>query len=606
VEVLLTIATILGGIAAIWYFWDKWADRAKGGGALRWVPSGHSAVVYAQSRAYGVLMGENVAAAREAVERGGAGVAAAFAAHGGKLRGARAGSVVAFFPGADRALAAALTAREARLRANGDLPPDQRVHYRFGIERCAQGDNAADAVARAALLAAGAQTDGIHISEALRASLGARGEDLHLSAVDAGSYALIFGADAGGKRAGPVQLEALDLPLPVKPSIVLLPFAAPDDDAQSQAFATGLRLDIQNALVKMSGLFLIAAGSANAFRGVPAVEAAARLGVRYVLEGGVQRLGEQVRVSVQLIDATDGTVAWSEQYDRRVDAGFTLQDEITERVVTTLDVRLASGEQARVWRKCLSQPKARDHYYSGMRDFYQMNADSMARARVHFERTAELVPDSPYGPTMVAFCHWMEATRGWSKDAAVSRERAGEWAERAVKNEDADGQAHTVLGNVRLLQERFDEALRIARAAVDIRPGCTNANGFLANVLLYSGEPQAASEQVRKAIRFSPVYPPWFMEILAASYRDGGHPDLAAIAAREALRLAPKSLEARVILATALARAGSIEDARRVALEIMEMNPAFRAHAYAARLPYRDAAVGQALAADLARAGVPD
>ncbi len=604
-EVLLTLATILGGIAAIWYFWDKWADRAKQARLAPLVPGGHAAVVYAQPRAYGVLMGESVAAASNAVDRSGAGVAAAFAAHRGQMRGAHASAVVAFFPGASEALAAALAARQGVARGNGELGAEQRVHYRFGIDVCAPGADAAEAVARAALLAAGAQTDGIHISEALRAALADHADSLHLSATQAGSYALILGGAADGQRAGPVQLEALDLPLPEKPSIVLLPFAAVADDAEAQAFASGLRLDIQNALVKMSGLFLIAAGTANAFRGVPAAEAATRLGVRHALDGSVQRKGEQVRVHVQLIDAANNVVLWSEQYDRQLNEGFALQDEITERVVTTLDVKLASGEQARVWRKCLSLPKARDHYYSGMHAFFQMSAESMARARSHFERTAELAPESSYGPTMVAFCLWMEATRGWSKDPALARAQAGEWAERAVAKEDADGQAHTVLGNVRLLQGRHDEALQIARAAVEIRPNCTNANGFLANVLLYCGEPRAASEQVRRAIRFSPVYPPWFIEILAASYRETGHYDLAAIAAREVLRLAPKSVEARVILASTLARAGSSEEAKQTGREIVALNPGFGTQNYALNQPFRESAARERLAANLLAAGLP-
>jgi len=603
VEVLLTIATILGGIAAIWYFWDKWADRAKQPGALHLVPSGHGAVIYAQPRAYGVLMGENAAAASKAVERSGAGVAAAFAAHRGEPRSARAGAVVAFFPGADQALAAARSAREGVLRANSELPADQRVHHRFGVDMCAQGADAAEAVARAAVLAAGAQTDGIHISEALRAGLADRGDSLHLSAADAGSYALIFGE--GEKRAGPVQLEGLDLPLPAKPSIVLLPFTTAADDAEAQALASGLRLDIQTALVKMSGVFLIAAGTANALRGVPAAQAAARLGVRHVLEGNVQRQGERARVNVQLLDTQEDRIVWSEQYDRALDASFALQDEIAERIVTALDVKLASGEQARVWRKCLTQPRARDHYYSGMLAFFQMNADAIASARAHFERLAELAPESPYGPTMVAFCLWIQATRGWAKDPALARQQAGEWAERAAAMEDADGQAHTVLGNVRLLQRRFDEAARIAREAVEIRPNCTNANGFLANVLLYCGEPLAAAERVRKAIRISPVYPPWFIEILAAAYRDGGQFDMAEMAAREAMRINPGSREARLILASALVRRGAGDEARSVAAAVLAKEPRFSSRAYADNLPYRDDAAREKIVADLEQAGFP-
>lgn len=602
-EVLLTIATILGGIAAIWYFWEKWADRAKQPGALHRVPRGHGAVIYAQPRAYGVLMGENVAAASKAVERGGAGVAAVFAAHRGELRGARAGLVVAFFPGADQALAAARTAREAVLRANSDLPADQRVHYRFGVDLCAQGADAADAAARAAVLAAGAQTDGIHISEALRASLADHGDNLHLSAADAGGYALIF--DEGEKRAGPVQLEGLDLPLPAKPSIVLMPFTAAEEDAPAQALASGLRLDIQTALVKMSGVFLIAAGTANALRGMPAAQAAARLGVRHVLEGNVQHQGERARVNVQLVDTQADQIVWSEQYDRALDGSFALQDEIAERIVTALDVKLASGEQARVWRKCLTQPRARDHYYSGMLAFFQMNADAIASARGHFERLAELAPESPYGPTMVAFCLWIQATRGWAKDPALARLQAGEWAERAAAMEDADGQAHTVLGNVRLLQRRFDDAVRIAGDAVEIRPNCTNANGFLANVLLYCGEPLAAAERVRKAIRIAPVYPPWFIEILAAAYRDGGQLDMAEMAAREAVRINPGSREARLILASALVRRGAGDEARSVAAAVLAKEPGFSSRAYADNLPYRDDAAREKIVADLEQAGLP-
>jgi TolB-like protein len=603
VEVLLTVATILGGIAAIWYFWEKWADRAKQPGALHRVPRGHGAIIYAQPRAYGVLMGEDVAAASRAVERGGAGVAAVFAAHRGELRGARAGCVVAFFPGADQALAAARTAREGVLRANSDLPADQRVHYRFGVDLCAQGADAADAAARAAVLAAGAQTDGIHISEALRAGLADHGDNLHLSAADAGSYALIF--DEGEKRAGPAQLEGLDLPLPAKPSIVLMPFTAVEEDAAAQALASGLRLDIQTALVKMSGVFLIAAGTANALRGMPATQAAARLGVRHVLEGNVQRQGERARVNVQLVDTQADRIVWSEQYDRALDGSFALQDEIAERIVTALDVKLASGEQARVWRKCLTQPRAREHYYSGMLAFFQMNADAIASARAHFERLAELAPESPYGPTMVAFCLWIQATRGWAKDPALARLQAGEWAERAAAMEDADGQAHTVLGNVRLLQRRFDDAVRIAGDAVEIRPNCTNANGFLANVLLYCGQPLAAAERVRKAIRIAPVYPPWFIEILAAAYRDGGQLDMAEMAAREAVRINPGSREARLILASALVRRGAGDEARSVAATVLAKEPGFSSRAYADNLPYRDDAAREKIVADLEQAELP-
>lgn len=595
-EILLALATILGGIAAVWYFWEKWDGRRAAAGRAKVRAPRIGAVVHAQARAYSVLMGENAAAARAALQRMQALVSETLRAHGGRVDAAHCDSLSASFDDSAKALTGARAALRTVQQANGEAPAVERVHFRFGIDLAKTG---------AAALGARASTDGIRVSEALRASLPEEGAAHGLTAVEPGVYAIPGGNEPTAGRTLPAQLESLDLPLPSRPSMMLMPFSATNDDPHALAFASGLRLDIQNALIKMSGLFLIAAGAGNALRGTPAAEAARRMGVRHALEGTIEYQGEHVRVHVQLVDAVEDRIAWSERYDRPLDASFAIQDEITERIVTALDVRLASGEQARIWRKCLTEPRARDHYYSGMHAFFQMNAEAMASARAHFERLAELAPNSPYGPTMAAFCLWMEATRGWAKDAEGARRRAGEWAERAAAMEDSDGQAQTVLGNVRLLERRHDEALRIAHEAVERRPGCTNANGFLGNVLLYCGDPQAAAERVRRAIRFSPVYPPWFVEILAAAYRDGGQGELAAAAARELLRLVPGSLEGRVILAGALAQAGDLEEARRVATEILERSPQFGCHAYVDKLPYREDAARERIVADLLRAGLP-
>jgi tetratricopeptide (TPR) repeat protein len=203
-------------------------------------------------------------------------------------------------------------------------------------------------------------------------------------------------------------------------------------------------------------------------------------------------------------------------------------------------------------------------------------------------------------------CLWFQVTRGWTDDPDATRRQAGEWAERAVAMEDADGQAHTVLGNVRLLERRFDEALAIARKAVAIRPGCTNANGFLANVLLHCGEISDAVTYARRAIRISPVYPPWFMEILSGAYRECGQTEFAVTTAQEGIRLAPKSGNGRVLLASALVRGGWPDEARRVARQLPEIDAAFSVARYAARQPFRDPAVILRIAEELKTAGLPD
>lgn len=572
-------------------------------------PGDAAVVVRAEARAACVLIGEDEGAVRDVLRRGRDLVASGLENRGARLLTVQGDTVVAAFADAARAISASGAARAALADVNRSLPAAQRVHYRFAVAGGELADGpegpCGTALERAAALATNAHPDAVRMSECVRAGLPA---DAQIQIVDApaGGFELDDRGDAGPPAPLPAQLHALDLQLPNRPSIVLLPFrVAGDEREESEALAEGLRIDVQNALTKMAGIFLLGAGSANAMRGWSAAEAAGRSGVRYALEGIVQRAGARMRVSLQLVDAVAGAVAWSETYDRVLDGSFSLQDEITERIVTALNVRLGSGEQARIWHKCLTDPEARECFYRGVQAFMRMNRDSIASARVFFERLAVLAPDSPFGPTWMALCLWFESSRGWAADPAAAREQAGAWAERAVAMEDADGQAHTVLGNVRLLQRRFDEAIAVASQALEIRPGCSNANGFLANVLLYCGEPQQAAVHARRAIRFMPVYPPWFVEILAASYRDAGMADLAVIAAREALRIMPAGIQSRLLLTGALARCGWLADARRVAAEVREFDAALTLGRWSASQPYRDPGVLAAAAADLRRAGIP-
>jgi hypothetical protein len=291
-EVLLAVATLLGGIAAVWYFWDKGAERwvgrkapAAGAAAApaQTAPaprSGIAAVLHAELRAFGVLMGEDVAAARAAVARGRDVLRAAMTEFGGRLAPAAADAILAVFDDAARCVACAVAARAALARANAVLPPAERVHYRFGIDlregAAADGSPPRAAVERAAAIGLRAPTDGIRLTEAVRARL-PDDAGYGFSAVEPGLFAL-DDRDVPTPRPGPPQLESLALPLPDRPSTLLLPFGCAGEDPDGTVLADGLRLDIQNALVKMSGVFQIAAGTGNALPGAEGIEAARRVG----------------------------------------------------------------------------------------------------------------------------------------------------------------------------------------------------------------------------------------------------------------------------------------------------------------------------------------
>jgi adenylate cyclase len=567
-------------------------------------------VVRAEARAFSVLMGEDEDATRSALRSSRALVVTNLEARRGRILSTPADTVIAVFTDATKGVSAAADARDALAGLNRNLSTESRVHYRFGIASGELNEGTdgpgGQAVGRAATLGLRAPSGAVRLSESVLAAL-ADDPAFATVKVEAGDYELATGNTSAPVKGLPTQLESLDPPLPGLPSIVILPFKAiGDDPSESEAFADGLRIEVQNAFTKMSGVFLLGVGSALAMRGWSALDAATRTGVRYVLEGTVQRSGDQLRVSVQLTDTIAGAVVLSESYDRVLDRNFALQDEITTCIVTALDVKLLSGEQARIWHKGLTDPTARERFYRGIQTFFRMNAESMVYARDCFTLVSELAPASPLGPTWMALCLWFESTRGWAADPVHAREQAGVWAERAAAMEDTDGQAHTVLGNVRLLQRRFDEALAIASEAITIRPGCTNANGFLANVLLYCGEPQKAISHARRAIRYMPVYPPWFVEILAAAYRDAGLLDLAIIAAREVARIAPSAIQGRLVLTSALVRSNWLADARRVVSDSRMLDANLSLTRWAASQPYRNTGVLADIIDDLRKSGVPD
>ncbi|NIO40642.1 MAG: tetratricopeptide repeat protein [Burkholderiales bacterium] len=232
--------------------------------------------------------------------------------------------------------------------------------------------------------------------------------------------------------------------------------------------------------------------------------------------------------------------------------------------------------------------------------------EALAIARENFERVAKLAPHTSLGPTYVAFSHWWDAFRGWSDAPSQSLDLAAEWAEKAIAMEDCDGQAHHVMAHVLLLRREHDEALELAQQSVSLRPQCANANGHLGNILYYYGKPGEAAERMKRAIRNTPVYAPWFVDVLAASYKEDGQLDNATAAAREALRLKPDDLDARLILIDAYQAAGRNARAHEIAQELLAIDPDFSLARWSELQPYREGAVLTRIVASLRRAGLPE
>ena len=377
-------------------------------------------------------------------------------------------------------------------------------------------------------------------------------------------------------------------------------------DPAQDYLADGLRLDIQAALVKASGLFPIAANTVARYRNaeISAEDAGRQMGVRYVLEGTVRRSGQHLRTTMELTDVIARQIVWAEQYDRVLDDGLAVQDEIAAEVLKALDVKLASGEK---WllHSTLKSLEALDFFYRGLSRFYAGTKDDNAAAREMFEQVARLQPDSAVGPAYLCFTYWVDAFRGWTNSKERSLTQAARWAKTALEHKSSNGLAHIVLASIHLLKRRHDEALADCYKAVKLRPNCPTANSYLANVLHYCGHSGEAITKLKEAIRITPVYPPWYMSLLAAAYRESGQVAQSITAARHGIRLNPTDLEPRLVLCSDYVLAGQVQQARQAAQEIVAIDPTFSTDRYVADQPCKEDRHLAAAGGQPSRGGAP-
>jgi adenylate cyclase len=539
------------------------------------------------------------------------------AEHGGRIVKTTGDGVLVEFTSVVAAVECAVAIQCGMVDRNRDVPENERIEFRIGInlgEVIVEGhDIFGDGVNIASRLEGIAEPGMICISGAVFREVRSR-VNFHFE--DLGAQTLKNIADAvhtyrivppGSLRSPqPAPWTGEVLPIPKKPSIAILPFANLSGEPEHGHLADGLRLGIQAALIHASGLFLIGAGTVKRYRDadLPAEQAGREMGVRYILQGAMQTACQRIRVTLELTDVAARQIVWAERYDRLLDDAFAVQDEITAEVLKALDIKLASGEK---WllHSTISNLEALDPFYRGLSHFYAGTKDGNAAARNMFEAVARLQPDSPVGPAYLCFTYWADAFRGWADSKEQSLAQATLWAEKAIMLRGSNGLAEIVLASVHLQNRHHDEALVSCYRAVELRPNCPTASSYLANILFYCGRPAEAIAKIHEAIRITPVFPPWYMTLLAAAYRDNGEVGKSISAAEHSLRLSPDEKDARLVLCSDYSLAGQVQQARNVAQHIVAIEPQFSLARYADSQPYKDGEALTRLIDSLRAAGLP-
>jgi TolB-like protein len=380
------------------------------------------------------------------------------------------------------------------------------------------------------------------------------------------------------------------LPLPDRPSIAVLPLANMSGDPDQEYFADGISDDLITGLSHIRWLFVIARNSTFVYkhRAVDVKQVSRELGVRYVLEGSVRRAGNRLRISAQLVDATNDGHLWAEKYDRELGDIFTVQDEITRSVAAAIEPRLLTAEGVRAFLRSADDlgawervARAQTHVWRLSRADYEIAIDAL-------KGTVESYPDYAPSRSLLGFCLVIAAHMGWiDRDQGLLPGR--QHALRAIALDDRDPWGHIALGYCAIMERRTEEAIAAFRLAVKLNPNSAAAHAHLGRGLAFAGRDGEAIEHCEEAIRLSPFDPDMalFLGGLALAHYAARRYAEAARYATEAAQLRPGFQGVQRMHCASLAQAGRIDEARSYLAAIRREQPQLSIQWLRANMPYQ-------------------
>jgi adenylate cyclase len=407
----------------------------------------------------------------------------------------------------------------------------------------------------------------------------------------------------------PASVEKMAFPLPKKPSIAVLPFINMSEDPEQEHFADGITENIITALSQVPDMFVIARNSTFTYKdkAVKVQQVAEEFGVRYILEGSVQRSGDRVRINVQLIDALKGHHLWSERYDRKFKDIFALQDDITENVVAAMQVKLTEGEQARIRRRQTDNLEAYQYFLRGLVHRRPSTKVDNAQTRRLFEKAVSLDPNFAGGWEQIARTHIWDVRLGWTDTPPQSIARAEELLQKALAIDDSHAETYSLLSVLAMQKRQHEKAIFYCEKALALNSNEADSTARCARTLEYSGRAEEAIALVKRAMRLSPYYPNWYLFVLGVAYRMTGRYDEAIAAAKGFLNRNPNHPYAHVLLAVSHFQAGRQEEARATVAELLRRNPKFSVKKLAKPLGwYKNPAEAERILDAARKAGLPE
>jgi TolB-like protein/Tfp pilus assembly protein PilF len=378
-------------------------------------------------------------------------------------------------------------------------------------------------------------------------------------------------------------------------------------DPEQEYFSDGLTENIIAGLSSDGRLLVIARNSTFSYKGksVKVQEVARELGAQYVVEGSVQKTEDRIRITAQLIDANTGHHVWSDRYDRDLKDIFSLQDEITMKIMNAVGMKLADGEQygedflppsgsLEVFLKLL---KAREY-------ISRFNKEDNVVGRQELEEAIVLDPDYSFLYALLAVSHLADLSYQSSESPIISFAQASKNIKRALSLDNEHWGAHLALSYLYYLRKEHDKAIAAAERAISFNPNAADAYAQLGLVLTMSGRAEEAIVIIQKSMRLNPIPDAYRLDYLACAYRFVGRYEDAITAHKEVLKRSPDNLFAHVWLTAAYIASGREQEARHQAEEVLRLDPTFTLEQLTDIRAMKDKAEAERFIADLRKAGL--
>lgn len=405
----------------------------------------------------------------------------------------------------------------------------------------------------------------------------------------------------------PASVDSMAYPLPEKPSIAVLPFDSFSGTDDGEAVALGITEDIITALTGIDKFFVISRITSFSYQGqtVTAAEVAEELGVRYILEGSVQRFDDRLRITAQLVDALKDNHLWAKNFDGPAADLFGLQDDIVRRVLVALQGELWSGDHAGIASRGTNNLEAWQLRVRATDQIYRFDKEGTMRARALLRHASQADPQWARPLAGLAWTYWFAARKGWSPDRETAIRTGIELAKKCIEIDPDEPLGYMQLGNLRQLQGDHEQALALREKAVEVAPNDFQANWGLGSVLTFAGQPERAIEVLKRAQRLSPRHPTALLWELARAQLVAGRYEQAVETGKRALPRNPDHVQPHIIQTAALVALDRMTDARAQAEAILRLDPDFTVSSYLRSQTYKDSAVVDRLAALLLRGRLP-